>query len=107
MNNTKNKEGIAVHLLLDHEMSEHRMWEFVKDVLLENNNIIKKPENCEKISLLMVWDGDKKVNVINVRSLEMIGDVVHVHGAYLTYHVYKEYLYDIIKMLLDWDVLKN
>lgn len=107
MNNAENKEGIAAHLLLDHEMSEHRMWEFLKDVLLENNNIIKKPESCDKISLLVVWGEDRTTNVINVRSLEMIGDVAHVHGAHLTYNVYKEHLHDIIEMLLDWGVLKN
>lgn len=107
MNKAGNKEGIAVNLLLYHEMSEYRMWGFIKDVLLENNNIIKKPESCDKISLLMVWDEDKTTNVINVRSLEMIGDVMHVHGVHLSYHVYKEHLRDIIEMLLDWGVLKN
>lgn len=107
MNNKGNKEGTAAHLLLDHEMSEHRMWEFLKDVLLENNNIIKKPEGCDKRSPLVVWDEDRTTNVINVRSLEMIGDVVCVHGVHLTYHVYKEHLHDIIEMLLDWGVLKN
>lgn len=103
----RGKKGIAVHLLLDHEMSEHRMRGFVEDILLVNNNIIKKPKDCEKVSLITVWDEDNIMNTINVESLEIVDSMIHIHGDSLTYHAYNEHLYSIIKMLLDWGVLEN
>lgn len=107
MNEMRGKKGVAIHLLLDHDMSEHRMRGFVEDILLMNNNIIKKPKDCEEVSLITVWDEDKIMNTINVESLEMVDSMIHIHGDSLTYHAYNEHLYSIIKMLLDWGVLEN
>lgn len=107
MDEMRNKKGLAIHLLLDYEMAERRLREFVEDLLLENNNIIKKPKDCKKVSLFTVWDEDNMVNTINVESLEMVDGIIHVHGISLVYHAYNEQMYDIIKILLDWGVIEH
>lgn len=78
----------------------------IKDILKENGNIVKLPENSEyELPCFSMIDEDGENDLINIESIEVIGKEIYINGVSeytennVSYEATDEMLYWIVKFI--------